>query len=127
MTVIDLLNKIANGEELPELIKHGDCIFHKCEGSNGTPEYMNNECGWFLEYLNDNAINLNDEIEIVEKSKVEKNKIEKLTYKGELIKHGSTEEFTDDIDDYCPAINTILDSIGIKINEIIDYINKEEN
>ena len=53
------------------------------------------------------------------------NKIEKLTYKGKLIKFGTTEEFTDDIDDYCTAINSILDSIGIKINEIIDKLNRE--
>jgi hypothetical protein len=71
-------------------------------------------------YLNNEQV-----IEILEQIKNLNNKIAKLTYKGKLIKFGTTEEFTDDIDDYCTAINSILDSIGIKINEIIDKLNRE--
>jgi hypothetical protein len=63
---------------------------------------------------------LNQEFEIIEdKEDINIQDIEELTYKGEKIRYGSTKQFTDDVDDYCPAINSILDSVGIKINEII--------
>ena len=67
MKVIDLLNKIANGEKLPNKIKYGKLILEKIERSYEEIDYVNNEgynLGGFL-WLH----NLNDEIEIIEEDK----------------------------------------------------------
>ena len=67
MKVIDLLNKIANGEKLPDKIKYGKLILEKIERSYEEIDYVNNEgynLGGFL-WLH----NLNDEIEIIEENK----------------------------------------------------------
>lgn len=71
MKVIDLLNKIAKGEEVPDKIKYkgttyekdndGDIDFYIGENFNGT---------LFLEEL-DNTNELNDEIEIIEEKEIE--------------------------------------------------------
>lgn len=61
--VIDLLNKIANGEEVPEKIKH-----------NGTEHNLNKITGWYqsidvIGNINEWFISkyrLNDEVEIIE-------------------------------------------------------------
>lgn len=115
MKVIDLLNKIANGEEVPKKIKHWK------------EEYERDESG-FIKYESKTERNLcldlvqclNDEIEIIEdKEDINIQDIKELTYKGEKIGYGTTEQFVDDIDDYCSAINSAMDSMGIKINEIL--------
>ena len=111
MKVIDLLNKIANGEEVPKKIKYRKCIFEYEEKfkdyftKNGiiTTTYDSN--GIFRNIFALYNTSLNDEIEIIEEDK----KIEKLEY----IENG---EFVE-----VPS-NVILMN---KINEIIDYL--EEN
>ena len=99
MKIIDLLNKIANGEKVNMI---------KFEGQRY--KYIDNEfvsaggfcfCGWLS--------SLNDEVEIIEEDK----KIEKLTpFEAPFLK--------DDKPDI--RFRLILD----KINEIIDKLNKEE-
>lgn len=96
--VIDLLNKIANGEEVPKKIK--DSSFELTLNRDGkhyggqTTTVLNSVFG-----MN----RLNDEIEIIE----EPMKIEKFDFS---------------------KVNTIIDEdlqdIKNKLNEIIDYINK---
>lgn len=118
ITVIQLLNKIANGEEVPKKIKYDDYIW---EWSGGITYINNIKKDLFKEYLDMIIIeSLNDEVKIIEEQEdINIQDIEEITYKGEKIRYGSTKQFTDDVDDYCPAINSILDSVGIKINEII--------
>lgn len=65
-----------------------------------------------------------DEQEVTKK--VAKKVVKKITYKGEEFGHGATQEVVDDIDDYCTAINGLIDGLAIKINEIIDYLTGEE-
>lgn len=77
MKVIELLNKIANGEEVPNRIKYEKHIYEYEEGT----------------YI------LNNELEIIEEPK----KIEKI-----------------DISNGISVVN-----VAYKLNEIIDYINKE--
>ena len=100
MKVIDLLNKIANGEEVPEKIKWGIHIFEWYAYNYNEVQPSN---GKYLEdYIDFDENYLTDEVEIIEENK----KIEKLKFTG----NGDT--------DYVSVIP--------KINEIIDKINEME-
>lgn len=102
--VIDLLNKIANGE-----IETNTELFYKKEKYRHIDNLFEN---YYVEEV------LNDEVEIIEEDK----KIRKLDYIEENTfskrQNGMTAED-----------RRLLDSnfreLGNKINEIIDYINKE--
>jgi len=131
--IIDLLNKIANGEEIPKKIKIGNIIwtFDKKEKTY----FMNDTCVELF-YVENITKKLNDEVEILEEkemchkchkypaeynqtycefclgiSELEEKKIpEKLNYKyinsfGNISQHKKSEE---------PMID--------KINEILDYL-----
>jgi hypothetical protein len=83
MKIIDLLNKIANGEEVPKKIKYKNKIYNYEKFNIGYgKDYFNAE--WKIEkgyrhttnnnsyiYLNINDYCLNDEIEIIEENKKE--------------------------------------------------------
>lgn len=122
MKVIDLLNKIANGEEVPKILHNGKYGIYEKE-KRAVAFYNDEKCtsyygSWFKWELCEDG--LNDEIEIIEEPK----KIEKI--KWELTKE---------------TINTVSDSNTVKItalmkrteklkntlNEIIDYINKGDS
>ena len=110
MKVIDLLNKIANGEEVPKKIKLNGTIFVYQGDDYLYEDKDRNECWLFSENYT-NRYNwlecfLRDEIEIIDEDK----KIEKLErhipqWEGEL---------------YCTKYNEVAD----KINEIIEEIEK---
>ena len=69
MKIIDLLNKIANGEEVPKKIKYNDKIWRLA--SDGT-YFIGSDYGYdfWLEHgddkFEDEPITLNDEVEIIE-------------------------------------------------------------
>ena len=105
MKVIDLLNKIANGEEVPERIKYDTKVMTYDHNKQDYLGYYSNGNGeWLFQYLFDRCKNtehfINDEVEIIEEDK----KIEKLSW------YSSDE---------------LQESMIKKINEIIDYL--EEN
>ena len=107
MKVIELLNKIANGEEIPKKIKYQNYIYeyqHRRDTENCF-NYMCNENGEYLSrrYFIDNI--LNDEIEIIEDKKIEKIDVNHL----QQIKKWKRAKI-----------------LGNKINEIIDKINEME-
>ena len=103
MKVIELLNKIANGEEVPKKFKYKGEIYiyrtYTFEDGDVMTGYGFEDGGW----LNIWRDNLNDEVEIIEENK----KIEKLD-------ENNTNVLTNIIEN------------RKKINEIIDFINKEE-
>ena len=107
LRVIDLLNKIANGEEVPKKFRYkGETYIYRTytfEDGDIMTGYGFEDGGW----LNIWRDNLNDEVEIIEEDK----KVEKIPKKD---KNG-------DIYLYSNEALEIID----KINEIIDYINKE--
>lgn len=121
MRVIDLLNKIAKGEN-PKKIKYYDDVYEfDCyEGEWG---YVNKEyCRykWFAKEIDcDLQEQLNDEVEIIEEDK----KIEYLSYE-------ETTLWADDEDDKIP-LETIVKfdnkELVNKIKEIIDEVNKLKN
>ena len=109
MKIIDLLNKIANDEEVPKKIKiethiftkynypMGDGTFVSSYGSNNDGEYHINDF-LYPQYLN-------NEIEILEEKKIP----EKLNLDKDELRNVET-----------PRIIDYL--IESKINEIIDYL-----
>ena len=103
MKIIDLLNKAANGEEVP-LIKYRDKILHW----NKEKDRFEDKDGMNTLYEIDFS-ELNDEVEIIEEYKI----IEKLgkyaNVSGDLVSKWNFAE------------NKLKD----KINEIIDYIMEE--
>lgn len=73
MKVIDLLNKIANGKEIPKKIKYQNYIYeyqHRRDTENCF-NYMCNENGEYLSrrYFIDNI--LNDDVEVIEEDKLQ--------------------------------------------------------
>lgn len=118
MKIIDLLNKIANGEEVPKKIKWQGQIY---EYSNFERFYYQNGFSMYRDFYTEGNC-LNDEIEIIEEPK----KIEKLeTYKekededyfANILKLSPNSEF--EIDE---ALSTTID----KLNELIDEINNSK-
>ena len=104
--VIDLLNKIANGEEIPH-IQYDDV-----EAYIGADGYLKDNYGDNVEWWIDKKW-LNTEVEIIEEDK----KIEKWN------EFAIQEMLNDkDIENIKRYIQTIMETQ----NEIIDYINKEE-
>lgn len=100
--LIDLLIKIANGEELPNRIKYFDRIW---ELDKYEIDYYDEEG----DSLNDTRLigNLNDEVEIIEEIKLP----EKL---------GKIEDNNGYIDQYDVI------KIGKKVDEILDYLKSKE-
>ena len=117
MKVIDLLNKIANGEEIPQLIKWNGYIYDKL----GCEYYMLNDrdITLFGDILDTNGKYLNDEVEKV----VEDKKIEKL----EIVHNGSPNAYAllNEYGTKC-ALTKHSKVMCDKINEIIDKLNEME-
>lgn len=140
--IIDILNKIANGEEPPKKIVYKDDIYVYNENAgdyeNGQDEYL------FDEYVLTDI--LNDEVEILEttihnEKEIEKTtevlkwaeekvfplikkiqEIEKQNKKIEPLKYKEIKSpIMGDVVEYDYSEKELLD----KINEIIDYINKD--
>ena len=124
MKIIDLLNKIANGEGVPNKIKWEDIIYVYSEIDKDYLEYpFSDEEYKGLFDMRDSILTqfLNDEVKIIEDDE-EDNKIEKI---NEILR----------IDDLKPPYDENLKMIWKnviiqqnKINEIIDKLNEmEEN
>jgi hypothetical protein len=111
MKVIDLLNKIANEDEIPEKIKYENYIYWY---DKNWKDYKNAQVE-FRSYLIScryhNTDFLNEEVEIIDDEQEEDKKIEKFyfsVYQDQKL--GGRE---------------VVEQLETKINEIIDYINKE--
>ena len=121
MKVIDVLNKIANGEEVPEKIKY--LTINYIYDSDNQIYYKENyqDIGNYGDLLMElsshkGIVALNDEIEIIEDTPKEDKKIEKLDLQYNDTIKGI--KFEEQILMYC-------DNIQFKINKIIDKINGE--
>ena len=112
MKIIDLLNKIANGEEVPEKIKFKNNIYGLIERNDNVYNYKQIYNGRFIDnylcddWFIDSKDILNDEVEIIEENK----KIEKINCR--------TFEFMHKPDKVRLLMN--------KINEIIDYLEDKD-
>lgn len=122
MKVIDLLNKIANGEEVPKKIKVLDVVYefddHYGDYYNKSLDrflfvYMTSEEEWKLAYF------LNTKVEIIEDKKIEKIDLSdwiEITTKGDLEEETFTKIF-----------NKNATTFVNKINEIIEHINNGDD
>lgn len=111
--VIDLLNKIANNEELPKKIKYKNNIY---EYDGETQNYCSPiNMIWDFLIGKDIVALLNDEVEIIEEPK----KIEKIEIYEDLDGHYFLNNRDKKIYIRCDEIDFMVD----KFNELIDEIN----
>lgn len=129
MKVIDLLNKIANGEEVPEKIKYDTKEMKYDRHKQDYLGYYSNGNGeWLFQYLFDRCRNtkhfINDEVEIIEEKKIPE-KLEK--YYDENLEEYVVETYIKGVN-YKEILNSKYDEMIIsKINEVLDYLkNKGE-
>lgn len=109
MKIIDLLNKIANNEEVPKEIEYRDVIFRYDYYSQWYIQKNYDKYNDLLMQLSDHtSADLNKEVEIIEEDK----KIEKLEV---CMKY----DYKNNLDNVEKDIHTLV----TKINEIIDKIN----
>ena len=111
MKIIDIFNKIANGEELPKKFKYGEATF-ELEG-NGV-SYTDQDGDNLTRYICYDYSNLNDEVEIINE-----NKIEKLSYQqigSYLLERKDYETFTN-------CVNEQISKIGKKLNDMVEVVN----
>ena len=111
MKIIDLLNKIANGEEVPKSFMYNDYIFNLGDDKR----YRDNEDDYLSDSIRYDFENLNEEIKIIEDKKIERFK--------DYIPIGLTSMGADFRKQ---DVFEALMKIGDKINEIIDRLNKEK-
>lgn len=114
--VIDLLNMISKGEEVPKKIKYKGHMYHyqykDTKEANIINYYHSDETHHHLIDGGWHDIRLNDEVEIIEEKKLP----EKIDLTGYWDKNSlRTEEwcFSEEL-------------IGVKINEILDYLESKE-
>ena len=107
MKVIDLLNKIANDEELPTKIRIWGGVYYLCENDNSGQCYFTKKEGFGGFPLKFNTSQMNDEVEIIEENK----KIEQLKFE-----HVTLKDFGD--------VEYVTEIILKKITEVVDEINK---
>lgn len=118
MKIIDLLNKISNGEEVPEKIKlkgydyiftlREDCAGYRWYGEEKTHEEFGESICQNLEYV------LSCEVEILDDE--EKGLPEKITMRAALV---------GDIDNKIENLDINIMAVEDKLNEIIDYLEKQ--
>lgn len=104
--VIDLLNKIANGEEVPKKFRFNGYTYQLTNG-----KYLDEENDSILSNINYDLSNLNDEVEIIEEQK----KIKKLDLDG----YYDDNSYCECKSEWCSSEDVLV----VKINEIIDEIN----
>lgn len=109
--MIDLLVKIANGEEVPEKIKYKNEIYERYQNISTNNLYyyqVSNKCKFLIDQLS-SAIDLLDKVEIIEEPK----KVEKITVSEKTLGFPNGEWTARNMDK----------AFAIKINELIDEIN----
>jgi len=116
--VIDLLNKIANGEEVPKKIKYKDFIYEYFEQETVIDYRCYDEKTELYGYLSScvdyEAFNiLDNEVEILEEEKKIPEKLDIYDELQSLLKDNNIDEHN---------LHKMLKKIELKQNEIIDYL-----
>lgn len=134
MKVIDLLNKIANGEEVPKKIKYLTSIYTLRSNNNYYVENSDSTHSNGLYYQMIGGSRLNDEVEIIEAEIIEEDKkIERITNEaflnspfGELV-GGKFNEIIDALNEMSERLNeTYNDRTELKneVNRLNNIINE---
>lgn len=121
--IIDLLNKISKGEEVPKKIKYCTAIFIFNEDNcNFLYKYQTGKCQLF------GCCRLNDEVEIIEEILEEKKLPEKLEEIGKIdynlgfIDYKNIEVLKTWLNSDIQSILNELDLIVKNQNQLIDYL-----
>ena len=120
MTVIQLLNKIANGEEVPMLIKWNDDEWYYTNNISKT--YSNDKEDLFSVI---DGSNLNDEVEILEEEKKIPEKLEEfglIQYSLDYIDYKNIETLKEWLNKDFQTIYDTLDLIIKNQNKLIDFL-----
>ena len=112
MKIIDLLNKIANGEVLPIRFKYRENEYFL----NAVNDYWCVDTGGWFSVEELSTSNLNDEVKIIEEEK----EIEKL----EIKQNGNLNYYIENEFGTKCALTKHSKKKADKVNEIIDEINK---
>ena len=111
MKIIDLLNKIANGEEVPKKVLYNEIEYSYVERNRMFAKYIREPFNAKLPYyLFTDIINIDDEVEIIEE---EKKIPEKIEYYDDSIAW-----VIDDVGQLRDVDKFIID----KLNEVLDYL-----
>lgn len=120
MKIIDLLNKIANGEEVPKKIKYDDDIYihvdNYCYYCQETNEILSQNI--YAEFSR-----LNDEVEIIEEEKEIEKKIEKKIEKIIISMDDVSMPYVTNNKYQRLSYSEVDLLFASKINELIDVIN----
>ena len=126
MKVIELLTKIANGEEVPKVIKSEGHYYNYNELEKDYYEGM----GYDYEYLlkNISINNLNDEVEIIEEDKPFNERVEEIYNRHIDYIYDKEDRKIEKLREPFLQEETLnyVKLLKSKINELIDYINKEK-
>ena len=136
MKVIDLLNKIANGEEVPQKIKVGNKIynyetFNIGKGDNYFTAKWGEVKGYRISYegiyyyLEIRDYDLNDEVEIIEEEKKIPEKINNGYTKQSIEDMKEARFNSNDMAKICNTIGWLMQNrndLSNKIDEIIDTL-----
>ena len=122
MKIIELLNKIANGEEVPERIKYDTKEMKYDHNKQDYLGYYSNGNGeWLFQYLFDRCRNtehfINDEVEIIEDKK-----IKRIQSCGDNLYSEYIGQWLVNKENYTEYDELLMN----KINEIIDKLNEEQ-
>jgi hypothetical protein len=118
MKIIDLLNKIAKGEEVPKYIRYRDISKHEYNIMMVCKENI-------IFQMDQCVLDLNDEVEIMEEKKEieqfieEEKEIEKLR-----INNGKVNGTWENGNKYCYTLSAPQTVIINKINELIEAVNE---
>ena len=108
MKIIDLLNKIVNGEEMPQKIKYEEIIYYYCGEDQSGNCYFTRPKGYGGDWLHFDITDLGKKVEILE----EENKI------PEKLPLWATRR---EDKEYTKLEHQVLE-VARKVDEIIDYI-----
>lgn len=115
MTVIDLINKYNNNEDMPNIIKFNSNVYHKV----GADYYCTETSTWLIENDMKNFVSFDMSIEILKDEVDDYDCISRISDIGILEKRGSK------------VIDDNFEILRNKINEVIEYVNnldtKEDN
>lgn len=122
MKIIDLLNKIAKGEEVPNRIKFGENEYEYYERTEGlfnfkeidTGEYFTDD--WFVESV------LNDEVEEVEEDEFEDIKDFGISYNLGFVNYEDTEILKECLNKDFQTIYDTLDLLIKNQKKIIEQL-----
>ena len=106
MKVIDLLNKIAKGEEVPKKIDYNKKVYEYDKEQSDFCHFSINYYEYFLDDIN-TIEQLNDEVEIMKEKEIEKLELGDISPNGEYLILVKDEKIQDKINELIDEINSI--------------------